>query len=387
MDNVSEFPNKAAIKEEAGLWIVRMDSRKLEEDEIQELKDWIQQSNFHREYLIKLANNWDAMSVLQELGEMFPLPEKERPASRRSGWSHVKNQLRGILHSPFGMAASGMAALLVVSSLFVVNPGEIIPGQDRGAQEFVTAVGERHSYTLEDGTVVSLNTNTQLQVTFSDARRAINLIQGEATFDVAKNPERPFVVYAGTGLVWAVGTAFNVRHDAGLVDVIVTEGRVKVFSDTTATDDSISPSLDVRLDTNESILVQASESNRTETGYAQKEQREALLGAGEALRYREVIESFKTMEQEESKRILAWHEGSLVFKGETLEQAVAEISRYTDKELIISDDSLKDLRVGGHYKLDDIDALLASLGRGLGISVDFAQMDENQIVLSHISVR
>jgi transmembrane sensor len=129
------------------------------------------------------------------------------------------------------------------------------------------------------------------------------------------------------------------------------------------------------------------ESDRPKTQYVQKDQREALLGAGDALRYSEVIESFKTMEQEESQRILAWHEGSLVFKGETLEQAVAEISRYTDKELIISDDSLKDLRVGGHYKLDDIDALLASLGRGLGISVDFAQMDSNQIVLSPTATR
>lgn len=380
MDNLSVFPNKAAIKEEAGLWIVRMDSRKLDEDEIRELKAWVQKSEFHREYLLKLASNWDAMSVLQELGEMFPLPEKEQPLSERTIWSRVKKQLGDILHSPFGLAASGLATLLVVGSLYVVKSEQIQPGLAADAHEYVTAIGERNSFTLEDGTVVSLNTNTRLQVTYSDTRRAINLIQGEATFDVAKNPEKPFVVYAGNGLVWAVGTAFNVRHDAGLVDVIVTEGRVKVFSDTSATD-SIAPSLDVASDISESPTDKSAENDQP-SQYAQKDQREALLSAGGALRYREVIESFKTMEQEESQRILAWHDGSLVFKGETLEQAVAEISRYTDKELIISDDSLKDLRVGGHYKLDDIDALLASLGRGLGISVDFAQAGKNQIVLS-----
>lgn len=370
-DNLSVFPDKAAIKEEAGLWIVRMDSRKLDDDEIQELREWVKRSDFHREYLLKLAANWDAMSVLRELGEMFPLPEKEETQTSHSAWSRLNKRIWEILRSPMGIAASGLASLLVAGSLLLFHPEQM---RGTSSEEYVTAVGERQSYTLEDGTVMSLNTNTRIQVNYTEARRSVSLLQGEATFEVAKNPERPFVVYAGTGLVWAVGTAFNVRHDAGLVDVIVTEGRVKVFSDTSATD-SIAPSLKVASDAVEAPVEASSP-------VAQNDQREALLGAGGALRYREVIESFKTMEQEESQRILAWHEGSLVFKGETLEQAVAEISRYTDKKLIIADESLKTLRVGGHYKLDDIDALLASLGRGLGISVDFTQIDGNQIVFS-----
>lgn len=373
-NNLSVFPDKAAIKEEAGLWVVRMDSRQLDDNEIQELREWVQRSDFHREYLLKLAANWDAMSVLQELGKMFPLPEKEETQTTHSAWSGLNKRIWEILRSPLGIAASGLASLLVVGSLLLLGPEQIT---GKSGEEYVTAVGERQSYTLEDGTVMSLNTNTRIQVTYSEARRSVSLIQGEATFDVAKSPERPFVVYAGTGLVWAVGTAFNVRHDAGLVDVIVTEGRVKVFSDT-STKDSITPSLKVASD---AVEVPAADSPGSER-LAQNDQREALLGAGGALRYREVIESFKTMEQEESQRILAWHEGSLVFKGETLEQAVAEISRYTDKKLIIADESLKSLRVGGHYKLDDIDALLASLGQGLGISVDFAQVGGNQIVFS-----
>ena len=377
MDNLSVFPNKAAIKEEAGLWIVRMDSRTLDDNEVQELRAWVQRSDFHREYLLKLAKNWDSMSVLQELGELFPLPEKEIATSTRTGWSKVRNRIREILRSPYGITAGGLATILMVSSLLVGTPEKLTSK----SHEYVTQIGERNSYTLEDGTVVSLNTNTRLEVNYSDARRAINLIQGEATFVVAKNPEKPFVVYAGNGLVWAVGTAFNVRHDAGIVDVIVTEGRVKVFSDTSATD-SIAPSIDVASELSDAASAGAGETESSSEHYAQQDQREALLGAGGALRYREVIESFKTMEHEESQRILAWHEGSLVFKGETLEQAVAEISRYTDKDLVIADDSLKSLRVGGHYKLDDIDALLASLGQGLGITVDFAQVNSNQVVLT-----
>ncbi len=69
MDNLAIFPNKGVIKEEAGAWIARLDSGDLCETELQELRLWMQRSDFHREYLLKLAANWDAMGVLQELAD------------------------------------------------------------------------------------------------------------------------------------------------------------------------------------------------------------------------------------------------------------------------------------------------------------------------------
>jgi Fe2+-dicitrate sensor, membrane component len=97
---------------------------------------------------------------------------------------------------------------------------------------------------------------------------------------------------------------------------------------------------------------------------------EALLIAGEVVRYSEVIESLDIVRAEDIRRKLAWQHGALIFKGESLDQAVAEISRYTDKHIIITDPFLAKLRVGGHYKTDDIEALFASLGQGLQIRVD-----------------
>ncbi len=293
----------------------------------------------------------------------IPLQEKEELDSARSALAKLLIRVREYFQPPLTLAAGGLATAMIMTTVFFVNALWLAAAPD----EYATAIGGRQSYTLEDGTVVALNTNTRIQVDYSNARRAITLVQGEASFDVAKNPERPFVVYAGTGLVWAVGTVFNIRYDAGQVDVLVTEGRVKVFSDARATDPA-SPSLkDATPATGNTV-------GTTTTEVVQK-QREALLGAGESLRYRQVIESLKTIELEERSRILAWHSGSLVFKGETLEQAIAEISRYTDKELVIADADLKQLRVGGHYKTDDIDSLLTSLGRGLDISVDYAADD------------
>ena len=78
--------------------------------------------------------------------------------------------------------------------------------------------------------------------------------------------------------------------------------------------------------------------------------------------------------------VVAWQQGALIFKGETLQQAVKEISRYTHLQLIIVDPAIMQMRVGGHYKTNDIDSLLASLGRGFGIQID--RVGNNQIHLS-----
>ena len=83
---------------------------------------------------------------------------------------------------------------------------------------------------MEDGSTIALNTNSRVNIDYSGERRVVQLLRGEASFDVAKSPQRPFVVYAGSGLIWAVGTAFNVRYTSDLVDVIVTEGIVKVYT-------------------------------------------------------------------------------------------------------------------------------------------------------------
>jgi transmembrane sensor len=82
--------------------------------------------------------------------------------------------------------------------------------------------------TLEDGSIVELNRGAELRVSFSTGERHIELSRGEAHFQVAKDPNRPFTVRAGTVTVRAIGTAFNVQRRTASVDVLVTEGTVDV---------------------------------------------------------------------------------------------------------------------------------------------------------------
>ena len=364
-DSVTPFHSQAEIKAQAAAWLVQMDQGRLSEQAAEELKAWARRSDFHQAYLAKLARNWDAMGELEELAVLFPLPEKEydqriaadgRPAAKPfwhwTGWG---------LGLPAGLAATVLLGLLV-----------IWPAAMPEQQRFVTGVGEQARHTLADGTVITLNTQSVVKVDYRGEHRKITLTRGEANFDVAKDPNRPFVVYAGEGLVWAVGTAFNVYLNRGGVDVMVSEGRVKVFTDVIP--EQAMPALRVDLS------AEASVANRLSVNQSAQPATEMLVAAGEALQYRQHIEQLAELEPDTLKQKLAWQQGSLVFKGETLEQALTEISRYTEQALVIVDPSIKNTRIGGHFKTDNIDALLLSLSESFGIRIE--RVSANRIHLS-----
>jgi len=92
---------------------------------------------------------------------------------------------------------------------------------------YETAVGEQRAILLSDGSRLTLNTNTRLAVDYGEKLRRIRLVHGEAMFEVAKNPHRPFIVQTETEQVRALGTTFIVRNDAERVDVTLIEGACK----------------------------------------------------------------------------------------------------------------------------------------------------------------
>ena len=360
-DNITAFSSQADIKQQAGEWLVRMDQGPLTSEEAASLQAWAGRSDFHQQYLLKLAKNWDAMGVLEELSVLFPLPAKvyDRAIAgdkhRSTGWS-LAGALRSLWQQPRfehwrwpAVAGTAMGPLVLVLWLFGLG----------SQQTFITQVGEQQSYQLSDGTTLMLNTDTALTVDYSGDNRVLRLTRGEAHFTVAKNPARPFLVYAGEGLVWAVGTAFNVRLDVDSVDVTVTEGRVKVFAEAIA---ETPPALKLDLNTEPvtSVVNASAPTPATET----------LLAAGEVAQYKQkVVQVLSPVMESRLQQKLAWQTGALVFDGETLEQALTEIARYTQQDLVIKDDAIRHIRIGGHYKADDVDGLLLALGDSFGVAV------------------
>ncbi|VFR47532.1 Iron siderophore sensor protein [plant metagenome] len=216
------------------------------------------------------------------------------------------------------------------------------------AQILATAVGQQHTAVLADGSVVQLNTNTILDTDFSRAQRVVRIRKGEASFQVAHDPQRPFQVQAGRIVVRAVGTQFNVRvRDTRDVEVIVTEGKVDVTSASAVS--RAAPATAGR-----PVLPAAA--TRLQAGQRYEAARRA-------------VPVTQTIAPAELTKALAWREGVVVFDGEPLVQAVAEINRYSDTRLVVADAGLDGLRVGGRFRAGDVEGFLGALTRTFPISV------------------
>lgn len=218
MSKVTQFNSKEEIQEQACLWVSRMDRG----CSIQEKKDmivWVNQSNAHREILMKMASLWDDLSVLNELSALFPLDN----ASKR-----VHGRFRR-----FSLAASFLLMVLMGGSLMTdINFTPLLSFNIMATDEvelFSTKVGEQASFSMNDGTSIQLNTNSIVKVAYTNHQRHIRLIQGEAKFDVAKDRTRPFTVTAGEKSFTALGTIFNIQKNSNQdIELLVSEGKVLI---------------------------------------------------------------------------------------------------------------------------------------------------------------
>jgi transmembrane sensor len=201
--------------------------------------------------------------------------------------------------------------------------------------KYQTPVGAVETVAIIDGSRVTLNTDTAIRVALSAAERRIQLDRGEAYFEVAKDPHRPFVVHAGTVSVTAVGTQFSVHRQEQDTLVIVTEGVVRVQAYGAAS-------------ASEPQAVRAGQSARvTEAGV--------------------LIQDEPAPRAEEQ---LSWRIGVLVFRDARLENAVAEFNRYNTRKILIADPALKDLRVAGSFKATSTDAFVHLLAQGFPLRVE-----------------
>ncbi len=205
---------------------------------------------------------------------------KEPSASPTGAATDVRDRsIRSKRPSAFRSAA-GLAAILVVATLV----GWPLL-KSRGAQEYVTGVGEQRTVKLEDGSVLQLNTMSRIAVTFSRSHRDIRLREGEALFKVAPQTARPFRVLVEGNVIQALGTQFNVYRKPQAVMVAVLEGRVAVQADKTT-------------------VLSAGEEARVEQGRVVRAKEPDVAGAA------------------------SWRQRRLVFRVAALDDVIKEFNRY-----------------------------------------------------------
>ena len=217
-------PTKPRSREEiertAAQWVLRRD-RGLTATEQDELSQWLAADSRHGEALALQRWGWDELDRLAGLQTSLgavPDPDLFAPRAnaraRRWWWIAATSSLA---------AAATIVLLITLRSPPATSENAAPPAVVSMA---LAAPCERLN--LEDGSVVELNRGASVEVVFSATERRVRLVRGEANFTVAKNPERPFVVNAGGVDVRAVGTVFNVRLAREAVEVVVSEGRVKL---------------------------------------------------------------------------------------------------------------------------------------------------------------
>lgn len=222
---------------------------------------------------------------------------------------------------------AGIAAtvLLTVALLPMRNPVK--------ASVTYAATSKVESIALADGSAMQLDLDTTVGVTLTDSRRQIELRQGRAVFDVAKDVHRPFVVDAGVGTITALGTEFQVQKVGDRVSVTLLEGAVGI-------------------DTNVGGLVSQS----------------LRLVPGQQASYAPETGSW-SVELVDPASQVSWSKGFHVFAATPLREAIAEINRYSPIDLTLADPSTGQLLVSGSFKLGDGRAVAEALPYALPVKV------------------
>jgi transmembrane sensor len=214
-------------REEAAMWLARL-ARGIHPDEVPALRVWLQE-RLNRRIILDMARLWHGPDILALLSELIPAgPEPMEPRSWRS---YLKGAAQ--LTVAAGLVAwicSGWQPQFHMQSWKHVQGSYVVPRGPVAHGKYFTDVGERGDIQLADGTRVTLNTNTRMVVEMMRNVRHVTMPYGEASFQVAADRNRPFLVQAGHRSFEALGTNFDVRVlTPDDVELTVTEGNVKVF--------------------------------------------------------------------------------------------------------------------------------------------------------------
>lgn len=301
--------------EQAALWWLRLREESVRPEEISEWLDWCQRDPDNLQAFEKiegLSARFDALDADTRAGMLREMLDEPLAEPVPAAVPFVPARRR---YAVVALAA-GFAALAVAIGAYThLGRG----GEVNQTASYTTAKAQIRDLLLADGSQVVLGAATRLDVDYTAGVRGLQLGDGEAYFEVAHNPQRPFVVRVGRLKVIAAGTAFNIRKTGARVEVVVTQGAIDVED---AARNAGLASQQTRLPNDGAIRVAAGQLVVTE--------REGL-----------------TVRPADRETATAWRHGSLQFVDEDLSVVVANLNRYSQQEVVIADRSLEGLRYTG----------------------------------------
>lgn len=304
--------DRLSVKDAATAWFVRLRDEPASDRDRTAFEAWRDADPAHAEAYREIERLWAGLDQIDrrragrngDAGTRTPMTD---PASA-GRWRALRR-----------MAAAALVAVMAgLGAYGLTGPGLLADHR--------TGPGEQREIVLADGSAVHLNTTTALSVDITAGRRRVTLHAGEAHFEIATDPARPFVVDAAIGRIEALGTAFSVRRMKGSVEVIVTEKQVAV------------------------------------SGHGQ---RPAVVTVGESIRITDA--GLGAITDADTAATLAWRQGRLVFDNRPLSEVLGELERYRRGRIVILDRAAGAIPVTGSFAVADTDAALKTIEQTLPV--------------------
>jgi transmembrane sensor len=354
----SSFYNQQITQEASG-WVVLIDERPLTSQERGEFASWIRLSPVHiREFLLVhsiLSSVEDSQCALPDdiskLAQDVVVEAADYRRKTRFFDTSVNTLTNRFRHPGFslGTAASIVALLFVLLSSSLHRTASVSEQIVLTPAVVSTQIGEVEVLRLSDGSVIHLNTDTRLEYLVNESVRRVELIEGEAFFEVAADPTRPFIILANNTIVHVVGTAFNIRSLSGKTSIEVSEGIVTASIISIAKAANNHWMLDKTVDLPTSISSQ-------------------YLKQGE-----KAVTDTRNMKFSVSefdyKLAAAWRSNKLIFDNKSIAEIITEYNRYNDVQLKIIEPELLERRLSGVFDARDPESFVAYLRLTSNISV------------------
>lgn len=305
------------IRDEAAAWVVRLSDSSSDDDRM-------------------AFEAWRAQGVEQEIAyerAMAAWERLDRASALGGGAVADADLLAPVARAPKPAHAWSRLGAIAATVLLALGVGSTVLWSLTPSEAYATAVGERRTVRLPDGSTIELNTDTQVIVRYRHGARAIELVHGEAMFHVVKD-SRPFAIATASGRIEAQAADVSVRAGEDRADITVKDG---------------------------AALAENADGTVAGASTALGPDTEATLTPDGA--------SVRLVSPDEVERRLAWQQGEIALDGQTLAEAVTEFNRYNARKITIADRATGALRVGGYFQTADVDGFVAAVTRTFPVVV------------------
>lgn len=335
-------------RELAARAIARLHSGALSPQDVRQIGEWQTADAAYKQEFLRTDHLLADMERLQDSANIQAILNEPDGAEQRMNGDRSRP---GIW---FRLAvAAGLLLVIAVSYQVFIDP--LIRSNtaaDGNVLRYVTRIGEQKNVELSDGSIITLNTGSELLVNLTDQARSVTLVRGEVFFDIAHDPQRPFSVDVDTRRVSVLGTQFNIHKQPEQFTLSIVEGLVSLHRISKPVDSSAPK---IHAEQGDTVHIDRPAQYRFSAGWV------AEFNAEE-----NTLTAYASPDMEGMHR---WRTGLIAFSGEPFYKVVQELNRYSRKKILIEDSGLMDIKVYASVRVDDINAALASLERVYSIKL------------------